>query len=127
MQKGRWSNMAKLNKTQIYAIRWLNSQGLIANQIAEELNLLEKQIVSTLEKYAQSKTSETEDIKTVKSSAVPGSKTKDLMITHTSGKKNNSVAIMTKEASEVSDEMKKRLRSNGRTDDQKGIFRPKKK
>jgi orotate phosphoribosyltransferase-like protein len=119
--------MSKLNKTQIYAIRWLDSQGMITNQIAEELNLLEKQIVSTLEKYAQSKTPETEDLKTVKSSVVPGPKAKDLMITHTSGKKNNSVAIMTKEASEVGDEMKKRLKSNGRTDDQKGIFRPNKK
>ena len=54
-------------------------------------------------------------------------KSKSLMINHTSGKKDNSVTIMTKEASEVNDTVKKNLPAitNKSTEAQKSIFRPK--
>jgi hypothetical protein len=47
------------------------------------------------------------------------------MITHTSSKKINSVAIMTKEASQIGDESKKAVPQTN-IEDRKGIFRPKK-
>jgi orotate phosphoribosyltransferase-like protein len=118
--------MAKVNKTQIYAIRWLNGEGLSSQQIADELELNEKQVLTTLEKYTASKTEDTDKVKTA-SAPVATIKSKDLMITHTSGKKNNSVAIMTKEASEINDEMKKKRTPTVHSDEQRGIFRPNKK
>lgn len=107
--------MPKLNKSQKYAIQWLHSTGLSVDGIATELNLNTDQvssIVSQIEPKPQKI-----DTKSVSA--------KDLMITHTSGKKINSVAIMTKEASEVADEIKKKMPVI-RNDDRKGIFRPKK-
>jgi hypothetical protein len=74
----------------------------------------------TMEKY--SKTQEDKNaIKTKKSSVA--SKSKELMIRHTSSKKNNNVSIMTKEASQLNDDIKKKMKFNENTE--KGIFRPK--
>jgi hypothetical protein len=46
------------------------------------------------------------------------------MIRHTRDKKNNSVAIMTKEASEVNDELKRKLITEGSKRNQDCIFKP---
>lgn len=92
--------MARLTKAETYAIKWLSSQGKNIDQIAEELKLTEQQVKRTIEKaHASSKTKN--NVKTATEKA--NSKAKDLIITKTSGKNINSVAIMTKEASEVSD------------------------
>lgn len=112
--------MAKVNQTQIYAIRWLNYEGKTVEFIATELDLTEKQVLNIIEKYSSTKTAETDKVKTVTSSI----KSKDLMITKTAAKNHNSVAIMTKEASELNDAMKKNPRPDTRSDAQKGIFRP---
>lgn len=109
--------MPKLNKTQKYAIQWLNHNGSDAEEISKELNLSLDQVSATIESNAAIKDS-TPDKKTTRTRA------SNLMITHTSGKKINSVAIMTKEASEVGDESRKK--SNSSTNQSKGIFRPKK-
>lgn len=92
--------MAKLTKAETYAIKWLSSQGKDIDQIAEELKLTEQQVKRTIEKaHVSSKTKNNVKTATEKTN----SKAKDLIITKTSGKNINSVAIMTKEASEVSD------------------------
>lgn len=93
--------MARLTKAETYAIKWLSSQGKNVDQIAEELKLTEQQVKRTIEKsHASSKTKN--NVKTATEKA-NNSKAKDLIITKTAGKNINSVAIMTKEASEVSD------------------------
>jgi orotate phosphoribosyltransferase-like protein len=107
--------MPKLNKTQKYAIQWLHSTGLDSDAIAKELNVTTEQVVSLMPK-AEIAASPT-------AAAIPSAK--DLMITHTSGKKINSVAIMTKEASQIGDESKKNAPQIN-IEDKKGIFRPKK-
>lgn len=97
--------MPRLTKTEIYAIKWLNSQGKNSQEIAEELTLSDKQVQNVVEKNHVSTKQ-----KTIKdATAKAGNKTtvKDLMITKTSNKNINSVAIMTKEASEVGDASKK--------------------
>lgn len=119
--------MAKLNKIQTYAIYWLSSLNKSTIDIADELNVTEKQVLSALEKNASTKIDDQKDsIKTVTSSAAPKITPKDLMINQTSAKKTNSVSIMTKEASELSDELRKKIHTTTKTDTQKGIFRPNK-
>lgn len=100
--------MAKLNKSNIYAIQWLNSIGFSVSQIAEELNLSEANVAANIQ---------TPDVSTQKTSHNP----KNLMITQTSGKGTNTVAIMTKQASELGDELKK---NHTAPKSQTGIFRP---
>jgi uncharacterized protein YoxC len=94
--------MPRLTKTEIYAIRWLNSQSKNLQEICEELKLLEKQVQAILEKNHGSAT-KNNNIKNATEKANKKPPVTDLMITNTSNKKINSVAIMTKEASEVSD------------------------
>lgn len=113
--------MSKINKTQSYAILWMNNQGINIDQISKELNLTEKQITSVLEKNSQIPDA---SIKTKTSSVAPKeSKTKSLMITESLSKKAK-VAIMTKEASSLNDELKKQAHSASTTKRDKGIFRP---
>ena len=123
--------MKKLSQVQIYAIRWLHSQNVANSKIADDLTLSEKDVLSTLEKFSPSTNNEEETkLKTASSSMSKGPnniKSKSLMINHTSGKKDNSVTIMTKEASEVNDAVKKNMppSDNKSTEAQKSIFRPK--
>jgi hypothetical protein len=113
--------MSRLNKTQSYAILWMNSQGISVDQISKELTLTEKQINSVLEKNGQTPDA---SIKTKTSSVAPKeSKTKSLMITESLSKKAK-VAIMTKEASSLNDELKKQAPNVSTTKRDKGIFRP---
>jgi hypothetical protein len=105
--------MSKVNKIQIYAIRWLNSQNYTNDKIAEELKLNIEQVNQTVEKY--SKASDEPSITTKKAPV------NNPMITKTSGKGTNNVAIMTQEASSLHDSM----RSSSRSTTEKSIFRPK--
>lgn len=104
--------MPKINKVTKYAVQWLHSTGLSYDDIAKELSISVNQVVGVLKK-----TVDEVKIKTTTSKA------QNLMITHTSGKKINSVAIMTKEASELGDEA--RNKASTKTREVKGIFRPK--
>lgn len=108
--------MSKLTKSNQYAINWLSSQGMDADSIASEL----KVAVDTVKDHIAKNQPEKSKLK-VKSSPV---KAKDLMIRHTRDKKNNSVAIMTKEASEVGDESRKHILNNTANKINKNIFRP---
>lgn len=104
--------MSKLSKANKYAIQWLDSKGFDKETISKELKVTLAQIDSVLVKN---------DKELPKTSS---SNSKNLMITHTSGKKINSVAIMTKEASELGDETRNKIPT--KTREVKGIFRPKK-
>ena len=108
----------KITKSVSYAINWLVSQNYTTEQIAEELKLTLPQVQKYIEKHSVPKQEELP----IKSSKV-SSKSKELMIRHTRDKKINNVAIMTKEASEVNDQFKKRTNSlSGKKLDH--IFRP---
>lgn len=111
--------MARLTKTQKYAILWLNSINTDAQSIAKELGIEIKQVDKTLEKSVNIQPNNS--IKTA-SETVKKPTSKDLMIRHTSAKRNNSVAIMTKEASEMNDHAKKQNFIH--PDTHKNIFRP---
>jgi hypothetical protein len=113
--------MAKLSKTSVYAIQWLNSQGRNIDQIADELNLTTKQVEGTLEKHSSSKTENT-NLKDAKS---PASRSQNLMIRETASKKTKNVSIMTKEASELNDQLKNQAAKHPLTE--KAIFRPRQK
>lgn len=103
----------RLNKTQKYAINWLFSQDKEVSEIVKELKLQVKCVQNYIDKNLQTTKAAVEEAKTLGS--------KELMIRHTSNKNNNTVAIMTKEASELNDESKKKLRQ--KTRDNKNIFR----
>jgi ribose 5-phosphate isomerase len=104
--------MAKLNKVNTYAILWLNQSGHTAEQIVEELGVTEKQVSSVLADNVQP------------SSTTSKTNAKNLMITHTSGKKLNNVAIMTKDASSIGDETRKQATTSPGRNQEKNIFRP---
>lgn len=111
--------MSKLNKTQKYAILWLNYQEYDNDKISHELDLTLNQITNFLEKN-QTVTNKT-NIKTT--SSVVGNKKQNLMIMETAAKKNNSVAIMTREASQNADTIKQNKLPARNT--QKNIYKPK--
>lgn len=119
--------MARLSNVQIYAIRWLHSQNTTLDKIVSELDLTEKQILNTLEKFAEAKTEATKQEIRTASEPVSAEKPitpKSLMITKTSNKETPSVAIMTKAASELADEMRKNMVPHEVPDHKRGIFRP---
>jgi len=106
--------MAKLSKTNTYAILWLNGCGYSVEQIVEEIDVTEKQVLSVLEQNPP------------KNQLSTAPSAKNLMITHTSGKKLNNVAIMTKDASAMADENRKTAQSSAGRNQEKNIFRPNK-
>lgn len=112
----------KMSKSAEYAINWLHHCGKTVEDICEELKLSNKQVSSYLEKnFSQTET----DKLAIKSSPVQNKLgSKDLMIRHTRDKKNNSVSIMTKEASEVNDSLRSSL--NQSVKNQECIFNPNK-
>jgi hypothetical protein len=112
--------MSRINKTLSYAISWLNSQNKSPIEIADELKITEKQVLAALEKVSTSTTEN--NLKTAKSSA---SRSKDLMITETAGKKTNNVAIMTGAASSLHDSLKDSMPNIPRTRNDNFIFKPK--
>lgn len=105
--------MAKLSKANKYAILWLNHTGESIDKISSELGVSEKQINEALTTNVQAQ-------------AMPQPNAKNLMITHTSGKKLNTVAIMTKDASAMADETRKQAISSPGRNQEKNIFRPNK-
>ena len=91
----------RLNKTQKYAIQWMTDNGHSVEEVVKELKLPEKTVSNFVEKHT--KVSKESSVKTTSGPV----NSKDLMIRHTSSKNDNTVAIMTKEASEVNDAFKK--------------------
>lgn len=109
----------KLTKSSTYAINWLYSMGKTVDQIAEELKIKKDSVVEYLEKYSPQQ----HDELATKTSSTSKKTSKDLMITRTRDKKINNVAIMTKEASELNDQLKKKTHSKKKNSG--CIFRPK--
>lgn len=102
--------MSKINKTKEYAIKYLFTIGKQKpTAIAKELKIPIEDVngvIDNLDKPTPAK-----------------DKTKDLMIRHTSGKKTNTVSIMTESAAQLSDEFMKNI--NQQTKNTSGyIFRP---
>lgn len=114
--------MAKTNKSQQYAIQWLDSQKLSISEISKELNVSEDIVSKVLEKHKQTNNKEETNIKTGSSSTSSG-RSKNLMINQTSVKKNKSVMIMTPEASMNNDEARKNTVGKGKINES-AIFRP---
>lgn len=113
--------MSKIAKQNIYAILWLNHTGEEPSSIAKELNLTVKQVEQILEKNNSTNTNSA-----VQTSQQPVSmNNKNLMITETLGKKINSVAIMTPQASTMSDDLRKKTETTNKNTNE-SIFRPKK-
>ncbi len=109
--------LMRINKENGYAISWLISQGKSPQDISDELGFTVKQINNFI------KNNPVEQPNIPISTSSTKSKTEDLMIRHTSVKKNNSVAIMTKEASERNDSMRPKLKNCNKNNDGH-IFKP---
>ena len=109
----------KKNKMQEYAILWLHSQNHKQGDIADELGIGIEKVEAAIRVNSEPKQS----VKAESASTKKNSKSRSLMITQTSEKKNKSVAIMTPEASALNDELKKKFR--GKSGDSQGyIFKP---
>lgn len=95
------------NKSEEYAVKFLNNEGLDVDQISEKLNLeksVVEKIVSSHKKSSNLKSAQ------------------DMMIRHTAEKKINNVSIMTRDAAMAADELiKKTATTNSRKE---SIFRP---
>lgn len=111
--------MPKLTKTQTYAVLWLHHQANSSEQIAKELKLTNGQVISAINANTKTESPDTD------SQSIGNINAKNLMITHTSGQKVNNVAIMTKDASALTDTIKKNQKEINRNDNV--IFRPKTK
>lgn len=114
--------MSKANKAQQYAIQWLDSKNHSVSEISKELNISEEAVTKVLEKNKPVNNQEDVNIKTASSSASKG-KSKNLMINQTSIKKNNSVMVMTPEASMHNDEARKNTTNRAKLNESI-IFRP---
>jgi|LakMenEpi03Aug12_release.lakeMendotaPanAssembly.Ray.scaffolds.fasta_scaffold518062_3 hypothetical protein len=102
--------MARISKTNIYAVNWLAQQNKTPEEIAEELKLSVDQVSKILEKHNMTNTTGS-NIKTAQEPGV--SKSKNLMINTTMGKQTKTVSIMTKDASEYNDAVKKNAPAAG--------------
>ena len=104
--------MKALNKSQIYAILYLKDvNNLQIENISQELNISQERLQSFLDnEYPQY-------------TKIKKPTSKDLMITETAGKKSNSVAIMTKEASELNDNNKANMSSRKNNQINPNIYR----
>ena len=92
--------MSKISKTKEYAILYLTDVMKVSPEfISKELKIA----VSTINEILNSRTSKKH------SSKKKTTKAHDMMIRHTSAKKNNSVSIMTKEANEYQEELIKNI------------------
>jgi orotate phosphoribosyltransferase-like protein len=96
--------MARISKTQIYAVRWLHSQKRTAEEIAEELTISLKQVKKLIE----------ESFEHVQSPNIQNgsSLTNSMIINKTNGKQNTNVTILTKEASTFIDAQKSNPKNN---------------
>lgn len=99
--------MKKISKNNVYAIKFLASQGFDSKQIADELNLNSDNVQSIIV---------SENLSTKPPSA------KDLMINKTAVKKTNSVSIMTQEASMANDHNRTKYQSDSKKSEH--IFNP---
>jgi len=113
--------MARINSTQKYAVLWLNSQGWDIKKISDELGLTETQIKNTIKNNKQAKDDEVKD--TPSSTVQKNQNSKKFMITESQSGKHN-VAIMTKAASEINDENKKKDKSQTAKRNSSNIFKP---
>jgi hypothetical protein len=108
--------MSRLSKTEIYAIKWLASEGEDAGSISKQLKIPEDKIISVLEK------NQPMNKEKIRSGSEPSkNKQKTLMINETAVKKNKSVSIMTEGASQRNDEVIKNMVSKK---EHTAIFRP---
>lgn len=107
----------KISKSNGYAISWLFSHNKTVEEISKELKLNLETIKSYIEKNPNLMTKDL-PIKTGPATS------KDLMIRHTRDKKTNSVAIMTKEASERNDASRDRFKNI--SNNKPHIFKPNK-
>lgn len=112
----------KMSKSAEYAINWLHHCGKSVDEICEELKLSNKQVTSYLEKHFTQ--NETDKLATKSSPVHNKLSSKELMIRHTRDKKTNSVAIMTKEASQINDSLRPSLNQSIKNKD--CIFNPNK-
>lgn len=94
--------MPRLNKTQEYAILWLNKQGHSTEEISKETGATSKQIESILAKNP---------IQTPEQPIV-NKTSKDFMINQTAAKNNRGVSVMTEAASQMNDAARKNYPSN---------------
>lgn len=110
--------MSNISNTKKYAVKWMNHCGDDISKISYELKISKDKVKEIL-----GQSDDTEHV--ANESSKKSLTSKDLMIRQTAGKGANSVAIMTKEASEVSDTHRTKQQSSG-NDFEKGIFRPNK-
>jgi hypothetical protein len=108
----------ELDRIDVYAVYHLMDNGNDAKSISKELGIglkLVKDVISNRPE-PQNKSIQTTSAKTT---------SKDMMIRETSAKRNKSVAIMTKEASQVNDSFRQTLNNNvaARTS-KNAIYRP---
>lgn len=108
--------MARISKTQIYAIRWLHSQKKTVEEISEELGIGIKQIKTLVNESFEHP--QEPSIQNASSSAK-----NNMMLNKTNGKQNNNVTILTKEASAHADSVRSKSSQETKTKNPNSIFK----
>lgn len=114
--------MSRINKTQKYAAMWLHSQGWSDDQIVDELKITNSQLKNILKPLMTPIDNENK-IETGSSVVGKLPNSKNLMITE-SRSGTHKVAVMTKAASEINDENRKKIVSRSTKDISKYIHKP---
>lgn len=110
--------MANISKQKQYAALWLHNTNKTLEEISQELELSVEQVEKIIEKNSSAI-----NIKTT-SQPVKASKIQDTMITESAAGKHR-VAIMTKQASEISDEAIKKNNTHKKSSFKEScIFKP---
>lgn len=112
--------MARINNTQKYAVLWLNSQGWNTKKISAELSLTDNQIKNTIK---NNKPATDDEPQNISSTINKNQNSKKFMITESESGKHN-VAIMTKAASEINDDNKKKDKNQTVNRNHPNIFKP---
>lgn len=103
----------KVSKTKEYAIRWLLHTKASVSDISKELSVAEETVLKFAMENSETPT---------ETSTSAESRLNKLMISETAGKRNKGVAIMTKEASFLSDQVAQQHRQGSRHNT--SIFKP---
>lgn len=103
----------KVSKTKEYAIRWLLHNNVAVADISKELSVAEDTVLKLAMETTENKS---------ESSPSAESRLNKLMISETAGKRNKGVAIMTKEASFLSDQVAQQHKQESRHNT--SIFKP---
>lgn len=115
--------MARITKSEKYAVLWLNEHGWTTDSIVKELKLTLSQVNSVIKTHNQNTKTSNNTIQTSSTPVSTQTNPKNFMITESHGGLHK-VSVMTKAASEIGDEARKKNMQHTNLKSLPHIYRP---